>query len=319
MYNFIDNNESFTLVQDGGTLFEDKGLPNIRQTHPYIYGNFIWPTSVTWTAGLSYDRYEQGDLDQDKINPKFGVQWAATDDLTFRAAAFQVVKPGLVTNRTIEPTQVAGFNQFFDDANGVVSRREGIGFDWRLPGRVFVGGEASWRQLDVNYFTEDNSARFTNWDEQTHSLYAYWAPLDMVAFRTGVVYDRFSAENAPPLTDNFTVPRRLTTVSVPVGVNFFHPSGIFGGLTTTFVHQDLNRSSDNTTGLGEGDSNFGLVDFRLGYRLPKRYGLVTLAVNNLFDKSFDFQDNTFREFQNTPTVGPYIPERQIFLFLTLNW
>jgi tetratricopeptide (TPR) repeat protein len=319
LVDYVNNNVDFKVVQDGVNLFKDENIiDNSTQYHPYVYGNFVWPTPLTWTVGLSYDHYEQGDIEWDKVNPKLGVQWAVTNDLTLRAAAFQVVKPGLLTNRTIEPTQVAGFNQFYDDTNGTPSRRAGVGFDWRLNPRLFVGGEASWRELDVSYVLADNSAQQTNWDEQTHSLYAYWAPLDMVAFRTGLVYDRFSAQNSQ-LTEQFTVPQRLTTWSVPVGVNFFHPSGVFAGITTTFVNQDLNRSSNNITGLGQGDSSFALVDFRVGYRLPQRYGLVTLAVNNLFDKSFDYQDNTFREFQNTPTTGPYIPDRQILLYVTLNW
>jgi hypothetical protein len=36
---------------------------------------------------------------------------------TLRAAAFRVLKRTLITDQTLEPTQVAGFNQFFDDAN----------------------------------------------------------------------------------------------------------------------------------------------------------------------------------------------------------
>ena len=53
-----------------------------------------------------------------KVNPKFGVQWNITDDLVLRGAVFRTVKPALVNNQTLEPTQVAGFNQLFDDPNG---------------------------------------------------------------------------------------------------------------------------------------------------------------------------------------------------------
>ena len=33
-----------------------------------------------------------------------------------------------------------------------------------------------------------------------------------------------------------------------------------------------------------------MVDGSIGYRLPKRYGLITLGVKNLFDQQFLFQD-----------------------------
>ena len=283
-----------------------------------MYGNINLPTPVTWTLGLSYDYYEQGEIETTRLNPKLGAQWAVNDDLILRAAAFQVVKPGLTTNRTLEPTQVAGFNQFYDDAGGTAARRYGVGFDWRLGSRVYVGGEATWRDLDVQYLLGEDASRHTSWDEQTHGLYANWAPRDWVAFRAELVYDRFHADESE-LTDEFIVPEDLETISVPVGVNFFHPSGFFAGATTTYVHQDLDRSEGNVLDLGEGSDGFGLVDLRLGYRFPKRYGLVTFQVANLFDKSFNYQDNSFREFQDAPSAGPYIPERQVWLYLTLSW
>ena len=97
----------------------------------YIYGNVNIPSPVVWTLGLSADDYKEESNEAEKINPKLGVQWNVTDDIRLRAAAFQVVKGPLSTNRTLEPTQVAGFNQFFDDDAGTVARRFGIGSDWQ--------------------------------------------------------------------------------------------------------------------------------------------------------------------------------------------
>ena len=87
----------------------------------------------------------------------------------------------------------------------------------------------------------------------------------------------------------------------------------------TFVHQDLERAADNQTEFGEGDSNFTVLDAQIGYRLPKRFGMVTLQVANILDKSFKYQDDSYRESQDSPSVGPYIPQRQVMLYLTMNW
>ncbi|MFO1068754.1 MAG: TonB-dependent receptor [Geminicoccaceae bacterium] len=115
------------------------------------------------------------------------------------------------------------------------------------------------------------------------------------------------------------MPEELTTYSVPVGFNVFLPNGLFAGLTTTFVHQKVERSSGNVLDIGEGDDSFALVDFQVGYRLPERFGVLSLAVNNLFDQSFKYQDNSFREFNDSVSVSPYVPERQVMARLTLNW
>jgi outer membrane receptor for ferrienterochelin and colicin len=104
-----------------------------------------------------------------------------------------------------------------------------------------------------------------------------------------------------------------------LGIRYFDPSGLFAGFGVSFVHQNLDRAGNNQLELGEGESTFTLFDAQVGYRLPKRFGLVTLQVSNIFDKSFDYQDDSFRESQDSPSVGPYIPERQVMLYLTLNW
>jgi hypothetical protein len=46
---------------------------------------------------------------------------------------------------------------------------------------------------------------------------------------------------------------------------------------------------------------------------------VSLEVRNLFDNGFHYQDDSFREFRDEPSIGPYIPERQIRFRVTLNF
>jgi len=61
-----------------------------------------------------------------------------------------------------------------------------------------------------------------------------------------------------------------------------------------------------------------LVDVGLGYRLPKRWGIVALQVNNVFDKEFRYQDYSFQT--GISTISPaYVPERIIAGRLILNF
>jgi len=55
--------------------------------------------------------------DGSQFNPKLGIVWEAFEGTTLRGAWFRVLKRTLVTDQTVEPTQVAGFNQFFDELN----------------------------------------------------------------------------------------------------------------------------------------------------------------------------------------------------------
>ena len=69
---------------------------------------------MTWTLGLSYDDYEELKTEIKDVDRKLGIQWALTDSLRLRFAAFRRVKPTLVAGQTIAPTDIAGFNQFFE-------------------------------------------------------------------------------------------------------------------------------------------------------------------------------------------------------------
>ena len=62
-----------------------------------------------------------------------------------------------------------------------------------------------------------------------------------------------------------------------------------------------------------------MVDAAVGYRLPKRFGILSFSVTNLFDQKFHYQDDSYREFQDLPSIGPYFPERLFFGRVTLNW
>jgi TonB dependent receptor len=113
----------------------------------YLYPKVMDDLDLTW--GFSYDDFSQGDFELDGAQPKFGVRWEIVDGLALRAAALETVKRALVVDQTIEPTQIAGFNQFFDDINGTETHRYGFGLDARFTSGVLGGAEYSWRDLNV--------------------------------------------------------------------------------------------------------------------------------------------------------------------------
>ena len=178
--------------------------------HGYVYANINLPDTVTWTVGLSVDDYEEDPVEVSKVNPKLGVQWDVTDDIRLRAAVFRTIKPALVANRTIEPTQIAGFNQFFDDGNGDEAWRYGVGLDWRVTNELFVGAEATWRDLRIpaslalallSKIRRSSCIVFTS----------IGLPLPELALSAELVYDRFESE--PGLRNRWTACRRKSRPS----------------------------------------------------------------------------------------------------------
>src|SRR5207302_5060651 len=82
-----------------------------HHTNVYLYSYIKLLKNATFTVAGSGDFFEAEDRtakDKDQFNPKFGITWNPFPDTTLRAAAFRSLKRTLVTNQTIEPTQIAG-------------------------------------------------------------------------------------------------------------------------------------------------------------------------------------------------------------------
>ena len=93
---------------------------DVQHTNAYLYSYINLLEDVTFTVGASGDFFDADDdleKDQDQFNPKLGITWNPLPDTTLRGAAFRVLKRTVITDQTVEPTQVAGFNQFFDELN----------------------------------------------------------------------------------------------------------------------------------------------------------------------------------------------------------
>ena len=262
-----------------------------------------------------------------KFNPKFGLQWNITADFRLRAAWFETVKSALIANQTLEPTQVAGFNQLFDDVNGTKARRKGIGLDARIANNVYGGFELSQRDLDVPYFQDNAFTGETEKQHETlHRAYLYWLPHPNWAIKGEYQYEKFSRK--PISSEEFATgtlaPSRIETSSVPVSLNYFSPSGIIGKLTGTYVRQDLQRSGTSILDArvndpGAGVSDFFMLDAILGYRLPNRRGIFSLEGRNLLNENIVFRNGPLQISDKLLYDQRYSPDRTFFLRLTLNF
>lgn len=277
-----------------------------KRSNGYVYTDIRFPAEIVWTIGLSYDSYEDDVTDTDEVNPKLGLQWNISDSLRLRAAHFETLKPALIADQSIEPTQIAGFNQMFDDPNGTWARRTGIGLDVKLAQGMSGGIEWSERDIKVP-LTATNS---NDQEEQLARAYFYWAFAKEWALSIDAEYEQLSRDQitVQSLTD-------IDTYSLPIGLSYFHPGGFFSNLIGTYVHQKVDRVPVSDP--AEGDDSFFLVDVSIGYRLPRRQGMVGLDVKNLFDEEFFYRDQNFVE--SEPSNPRFIPDRTVLLWFMLNF
>lgn len=299
-------------------------VTDVSDTRGYAYANIGLANNLVWTVGASYGRYKEDNgtsaLLKTRFNPKLGIQWNASNGVRIRAAAFSVVKPALASNQTLEPTQVAGFNQLFDDISGTRSRRYAAAIDWKIQNTLTVGGETSWRKLDEPLF--DGLGWISEWrKEKYHKVFLNWTPTPRIAMRSQFIYDSYRSQRGIATEDTSTasVPEKVITKSLPVALTYFDPSGFFGGATITFVDQTVERSPVVTPPHVAGKDRFNVVDGVVGYKLGKRYGTVSLAVRNLLNRKFNYQDDSYREFRDEPSTGPYFPSRTVMARFNLSF
>jgi hypothetical protein len=282
---------------------------SIHHFNAYVYSLINYPKTVTLTLGASVDLF-RGFIDRNQFNPKFGLLWTPTVDTTVRAAVFRTLERTLVSSQTIEPTNVAGFNQFFTDGDATDAWRYGLGVDQRLLSTLYVGAEISSRELKVPVGTSASEAvREHKFTEALGRAYAYWTPHRWWALSAAYQYERLRRPASFVGEEEFT---RVDTHRFPLSVGFFHPSGVSARVTGTYVYQDGEFGDPRNAPSLVGDDQFWVVDASISYRLPKRWGLVTLEARNLFDERFRFQDTDPRN----PTISP---ERLILFRFTLAY
>jgi hypothetical protein len=94
-------------------------------------------------------------------------------------------------------------------------------------------------------------------------------------------------------------------------------------LTGTYIDQQGSFERQGSLRTFEnGDDTFFFVDAAISYRLPKRFGFITVGARNLFDNSFEYYD-TDRDYEFSDNISlpivrsPIRPDRLVFLAITL--
>lgn len=303
------------LVSIGQPCGDTSTNLSAKHKNAYVYSNLSVAPGAKLTVGASYDSFDTQDTtsseSRNQFNPKLGITWDVRPGTTLRAAAFRAFKRSLITQQTLEPTQVAGFNQFFDDIVSTDSRRYGIGLDQKFSRQMFGGVELSRRDLKVpvpykDTFTGLDALERKDWKEGFARAYLFMTPTDRVALSMEYQYERIERP------DSYLYSMDAKTHKVPLGVRFFDPSGWSVAVKGTYVNQDGEFKPSSVPGLVSRSSSFWLTDATVSYRLPKRQGFLVFGATNLFDKQFSYQETDF----NNPTLQP---KRMIFGRLSLTF
>jgi Flp pilus assembly protein TadD len=320
------------LIQNFPNIFNQSIKEVSIENHAigYIYSTTEVLKDFDLTLGLSFDYINRDSSDGKQlkftrkyINPKLGLLWDLSDSTTLRAAWFKTVKRAFVSNQTIEPTYVSGFTQFFDDPDSARATRYGFGIDQQITPKLKIGGEVSWRDMTapVPFIGSSPEILFISQKEESHRAYLYWTPIKTISLGAEYFFQTFDRTDSPDNSLSSGIPVEMKTHKVPLTLTYNNPNGLFGNIVGSFIDQSIILS--NGSGIGfSGHDSFWIADASIGYRLPKRWGIINLKVNNIFGQKFNFQEENFNivsSIEGNVVQPKLVPERIFSAQITLSF
>lgn len=290
----------------------------IRQQTAYLYSNITLSSDLTLTLGVGHDLYDDGTTELKQWNPKMGIQWAVTRSIRLRAAGFRTIKRSLLTDQTIEPTQLAGFTQFFDDFNGTESKVLAAGMELTFNQSFGASIEALHRDITLAPGLLGPTLAATPPQGQSENgsrVTFHWIARRYLVATAGYVMNDFRWEPTVSPTVFQDQPLFVRTQCLPLSLRLFAGPSWYGQATATHVRQEVARS--NGAPPMSGSSDFWTVDVSAGYLLPRRRGAVGVEIRNLLDEKFSFQDDNYRTSEYRSPL--YIPARSILFKVWLTF
>lgn len=299
-------------LTDDDNIFGVPSLNNykIEYNNIYLYANLKPTDGLITTIAGSYDSLNDELINnkEEKFNPKLGLTWNPHKDITIRAAYFETLQryyaSTYTTDPSLEPTQVAGFNQLYQSTRGQESKSHGVGIDYRINNNNYIGLEILNRKTVpiIEIYTPDPILLKPDWKEDIFQFYLDNIIADNFSISTSYVYEKFNRESDSGYTgaESFA---RIETKRLPVSFNYFTESGIKFSLKATHVDQDgdyiIFTPFPTTQQVAD---KFWVYDLTATYKFPSRNGMLSLESYNITDEDFNFQD--------TDPVNPAIyPDR----------
>ena len=268
------------------------------------------------TIGASWDDllFQSLNYDLERWHPKLGVVWNVDPSTTIRAASFRSIQRPLVAGQTIEPVQIAGFGQYFDDVYGSIARRTAVAIDHRFGDTLYVGFSGGIRRIEATsrFFDANGNPQFVfnPWTEREGGGYVHWMARKDLVLSIQLAREAFERTESNPGIAQFLslVQWRLPVsaqwfaserVSLYSRLSYLHQQGVFCSRTTNFCDVPGRESSVVT-------------DFGATYRFPRRMGGVSLDVLNAFNERFLYQS------LDTSRIAPFTG-RAVFGRVFLNF
>jgi len=244
------------------------------------------------------------------LSPKVGMTATFSKGTTLRAAVFQRMASSIGRLQTLEPTQVSGFNQFFEDVGGTISWNYGVGFDQRLASIFFFGASLMRRDSEIPEASCPVPGQFSGCSLQPGSVVVQ---RDSVEDIQSAYFNVLIGKRVAASVDWNLDRRDFTSTVIVLGLatpfedynktwrirpqmRVFLPVGFYGSVAGSRYDQEVHVFGGLLSPVRRViDSEFWTLDAALGWRLPRRLGSISLEGTNLTDRELTFYEQSLQE------------------------
>ena len=144
-----------------------------------------------------------------RYNPKIGLTARIFDIGTIRATYYTNLTKPIVSAQTLEPTEIGGFNQFFDDKVASETERYGARIDFDKVAGLNTGIEASTRFSKTPFLTVGLGIDHEKVQEKIYAAYLNATPVKSLALS---LEPQFESLERPNSFRQFTAPQVKTWI-----------------------------------------------------------------------------------------------------------
>ncbi len=270
-------------------FFETKSNPTNFNLYSYAFLS-TRDSKLRLQAGLAYNALRSRELTTEQLSPKLGLIWTPSINTTISFALLQVLTPRSGATPSLEPSQIAGFNQFYSDQANALVRLAGVALEQRISPNLRAGANIIQRDVQVHLTNADFTVETHDWSELETSAYLYWVVSRQVAVSTAVKFGSYERPAEFTGIDGFT---SLESLEVPASIRFFGPNGLATAITLRYVGQRGSFTDPfGATGFEQvdGSDHAWLLDLSFVLQPPGRRFFFALDAKNVTDQRFHYQD-----------------------------
>ena len=238
-------------------------------------------------------------------NFRLGLNYFATAEHTFRFLVQRNLNTHYFTTPSLVPPQVAGFPWLINIDEGGMTREIGVAWEAQWTPRTFTVLQLNANRIDLPVFEPYSGAGGQILDQRVYNGWkrylANFSLNQILSPSWGLALGTILKKVDPSFRAEDPANRDFSEIDAGFTLSYLHPRGWQGFVRNYLIYQDL---------MGRGDQSFWLADLAVGKALAKKRGLVSLEINNIFDRHFYYA-------REPVALEGFFPSRRILLRLAL--